>query len=206
MEIIGYNIQPQQIWDDITNIRPYNGRTRDQFIDGVLRPNLTAIDAIKSHPLQGALNIVNAQNQGSILQALGALPQWQKAKEIAKGTGIAVGWDLETIGDIGHQMGSSYDGYATITEFGIGRRIYKDGILQPAAKTDYVSFAFGVDLKQRDALMDLLTKYKDNGWDALSKSEKVTLDRLSKIGNADGNKIFSHVQVPFISKTFLFYL
>jgi len=181
MEVIGYNVSPQEIWDNITNIRPYNKRSKEQYIDTVLKPNQSAINAISSYPLEGALRIVNSQNQESVFQTLGALPQWQKAKTIAEGSGEVIVWDLETIGDIAHQV-SKYDGYATITEFGIGRRVYENGALNTDL-SNAVSFAFGTNQQQTLAIKSLISKYEKSGWDALTNAEQVTLDRVSKIGS-----------------------
>ena len=181
MEVIGYNVSPKEIWDDITNIRPYNKRSKAEYTDTVLKPNQSAINAINSYPLEGALRIVNSPNQESVFQTLGALPQWQKAKTIADGTGEVIVWDLETIGDIARQI-SGYDGYSTITEFGIGRRVYENGALN-ADLSNAISFAFGTNQEQTLALKSLINKYEQSGWDALSKSEQVTLDRVSKIGS-----------------------
>lgn len=195
MEIIGLNVSPRNLFDDITNVRPYNGRTKKEYTEQVLNKNLTAINKIQGQPLEGALRIVNSPNQESILQALGALPQWKKAQGIVNGTGEAIGWDLETIGDIANQV-SKYDGYAGITEFGIVKRVYENGVRQP---DEIASFAFGVNKDQKEALNLLINKFKDEGWDSLSNPEQVTLERLSKIGAGENFKdVFESRQYSFM--------
>ena len=183
MEVIGYNVSPQNLWDDITNVRPYNGRTSEKYLEEVLGPNLSNIKNIKE-PFEYALKIVNSQNQESVFQALGALPQWKAAKKIVEGTGEVIGWDLETIGDVANQV-SKYDGYASITEYAIGSYKYENGILK---NSNVTSFALGIDSKQKLALYDLIDRFKKDGWDSLSQPEQVTLDRLSMIG--DSKKTF----------------
>ena len=147
----------------------------------VLNPNMASINSIKE-PFEYALKMVNAPNQESVLQALGSLPQWKEAKRIVEGSGEIVGWDLETIGDVANQI-IKYDGYAGITEFGIGSYVYENGKVV-SSKSKTTSFAFGIDKNQKDAIDKLIGNFEKHGWDSLNKQEQVTLDRISKVGSA----------------------
>ena len=181
MEVIGLNVSPRNLWDDITNIRPYNGRNKEQYIEQVLNPNLASINNIKNTPFKDAImKVTNASNQESIFQVLDSKPQWEKALSIVNGTGTVIGFDTETLGNVAEQV-AKYDGYATITEFGIVKRAYQDGVELLDNKVA-ASFAMGINKKQAQSLYGLIGRFTNGEWDTFNSYEKSTLERLSKIG------------------------
>ena len=181
MQIIGLNVSPRNLWDDFTNTRPYNGRNRKEFTEQVLNPNLKAINDIKNTPFKDAImKVTNASNQESIFQVLDSKLQWEKALNVVNGTGTVIGFDTETLGNVAEQI-AKYDGYASITEFGIVKRVYQDGVESLSDKA-VASFAMGVNQEQASALYKLIERFNNGEWDAFNNSEKSTLERLSKIG------------------------
>ena len=203
MEIVGLNVSPRNLWDDITNIRPYKGRNKDKYTEEVLNPNLVSINNIKNTPFKDAImKVTNASNQESVFQVLDSMPQWEKALDIVNGNGTVIGFDTETLGNVAEQV-SKYDGYATLTEFGIVKRVYQNGELLTDNKA-VESFAMGINKKQADALRGLIQRFTDGEWDTFNSSEISTLERLSKIGYHENFlDVFVNKQTVFTGDDFL---
>lgn len=213
MKVVGYNVTPSNLWDNITNLKRYKGMTQSEFmyqvdeqghmnyrpyddfkagVQEVMSNNYKAIQHLDSVPLGGILNASQSAYQSSVEQVAASMSQWKIGRRLLNGTfdGKAVGWDLETVGDI---TSRTYDGYAGITEIGIVERVYKAGerILSPDNPVGY-SLAVGFDDNQVKALRQLVEDYKKNGWDSLAdpnqmpgrlSSKQSTLQRLSMLGS-----------------------
>ena len=84
-----------------------------------------------------------------------ALPQWEKLDRIINSNGLAIGFDLETIGTAGKTPFG-------LTEVAVGVRQYKDGM---KVKTLGESFAFGIkhDSKQYNYIKDAIGKFRREG-------------------------------------------
>lgn len=91
------------------------------------------------------------------------------AYNIAKAEGLTA-FDLETLGD------------DTITDFHFEK--IGAGGYDPNSRT-YFSSALGISKDQKNQYLDIINKWEISGENSLSQEERVTLERLNRIGSAD---------------------
>ena len=135
---------------------------------------------ILDFPLDAVLDTVGINNDESALQVLDSIGSWGKVKDIINGTvkGDIYGYDIETFGDV--VQGKEIFG---ITELGLGKRTYPNGTGR-IAQGDGAAIFTPLHSEQLSYLDNVLQKLKDKGWDSLTNSEKVSLQRSSKYRNA----------------------
>ena len=209
MEVMGFNITPVNTFDSVTNVKRFQGMTQgeymntkyknpegkmvyhtySQFEEGVqntMSRNKSIIEKLTEAPLGGILRTTESPSQSGVLQVIDSADQWILAKDLINGNGRLVGWDLETVGDV---LSGVTDNLAGITEFGLVERTYQNGNL---LSTEGHALSIGFSPDQADALRDLVSQFRKEGWDSLAdpgqisgtlSSRQSTLQRLSMIGS-----------------------
>lgn len=191
-------------------------RTRSQFWDireATISSNYDKLFKASGTPsvnFEGMRDIFIANGgmyADDVMQVSDTIAHWQRFSEIAQGNGTIFGFDTETFGDATKlKIGQEVDAFYGITEIGIGRRVYQNGeVLMPTA-TDNLrlakalangesvgeSFIVGVTRgsKEHTYLEGVIQKFQQKGWESLTRSEKVTAERLSMYG-MQGNVVAS---------------
>ena len=170
------NQLPQGVWK----------QKRDEF----LTRNRSIIEGTTGAglPLHDMANYYTGIFNASATENIGAsYSAWEKIKNITDrhtGNGTIYGWDTETFGDI-TTAGSIAKG-AGVTELGINRSVYQNGILTSA---DHYSILINMNKDQETYVRSVMDKLrKTNDWNALTETEQSTLKRISKYRTAKVNK------------------
>lgn len=142
-----------------------------------------------------------------IAQVIASKSQWEIVRNITQenGSGKIVTYDIETLGDIGltgtHKVVANniasyqrFDGYAGITEIGFNVQDFNNGV---AGNPRAVSIAIGIDEGQQKQLAKLISKYEQQGWKALDRTEQSTLERLTMYAGKY-NDIFGEDTIDFL--------
>jgi len=139
-------------------------------------------------------------NQKSVDQVLGAHDRWQAFAKavIDKGDNglyknISLwGFDTETLGDIA-------DGTSTITELGVNLRRY-DRKLHSVPDPRGQSFVVPMtSAPQKKFMMDTLEKFRKYGWDSLSESERISMERAA-VYAGNYTDVFTDVEVDLFGQ------
>lgn len=213
--IYGFNFRPQDKWaHNSSNVFKINGLTADEWVaagNGTftefwdirtqkLVENFNKIWSNSSNPsqfpLDGLFRMLGSTNNQAVLQVLDSIDEWKRFAQIKEQGGKAIGFDLETFGEI-TKTGTNPSQFG-ITEFAIGTRIY-DGT-ENIEKTGR-SYIFGINEDQTKYLYGLVDKYKVTGWDSLEKSEQIALGRMSMYSGK--NAIIKEVIPEYGNKTFM---
>lgn len=205
MDFIGFNTELKDIWENNQNVFRYNGETADEWAasrraakesdnraiywgirDEVVQNNydliIKNIGNAKGFPTKEELKMYQVASPDSLKQVIKSLPQLRKLKKIQESNGLAVGYDLETIGDAGTKD-------FAITEFGITRRQYQKGMKVQRIGT---SLAFGLE-ENSDShkfIQKAIKNYNTSGWNSLTSTEKFSLERASMYGHAGYDDVF----------------
>ena len=180
MKLIGFNTEPKDIWEDNDfNVFRIEGMTAKEWVkaaepgkqrqysefwekrDKIVKDNFDKIwkNSVNpsGFPIEQELKMFQVGNPESLKQMMNALPQWEKLENITKTNGLAIGFDLETVGRAGEKNFS-------ITEFALGVRQYQDGI---KVKTLGESFALGIQSKSEsdNFIREAIRKVKTEGWE-----------------------------------------
>jgi hypothetical protein len=198
MDVFGFNYQPQDLWANQDRSRQFkvDGMTADEWVAAgkgtydqfwhEIRPQQLQENFVKiwdtstrssnpaSFPLDGVFKMLGSTGDKAILQTLDSMSQWERFADIQANGGYAVGFDLETFGDI-TKAGTDPAQFG-ITEFAIGKRIY-DGT--EVVKREGRSYIFGINDAQYNYLKGLNTKFQKSGWNSLEHSEQIALGRAS---------------------------
>lgn len=170
------NQLPQGVWK----------QKRDEF----LTRNRSIIEGTTGAglPLNDMANYYTGIFNSSATENIGAsFAAWEKVRDITDkrtGSGIIYGWDTETFGDI--QTAGSIAKGAGVTELGISRSIYENGMMTTA---DHYSILIKMNSGQVSYVESVMDKLRTtNDWNALTKAEQVTLDRISMYRTAKADK------------------
>lgn len=195
MQIYGLNATPPDKWGNNDNVFHIDGMTANEYAKagkGSLNDFWRTRDTTLEHhfgqiwnstdvghvPLDQMYNLTNSVYTSDIAQLQSALPQWEEFGRIRQQGGRAVGFDLETLGDVSVAKNKDIFG---LTEIAIGIRDY-DG----AGNVSIDSHSYAVKLNQNQAnyLRNLVDTFEKNGWDSLSSNEQVVLKRMSMYGSS----------------------
>lgn len=206
MNIFGYGGTPQDRWgNENPNKWQLEGKTLEEYIQAereagnenaeyairtqfwkqrdaaveAARKELESMTPSSSKPIY--LTNTTTQDASAVIQVQRAADQWEKLDRITKGEpindkgaigGTVLGYDLETFGDTSNGARGQFG----ITEFGIGTTVFKEGGLFDQKGH---SLAIGLSDEQAQYVTSVLSKYKAEGWNSLSTSEQVTMQRMS---------------------------
>ena len=218
-DVYGFNFKPQDLWSskDKSGQFKVEGMTADEWVAAKkgtydqfwneirysqLQDNFNKIwktskrsSSPAGFPLDGVFRMLGSSGNQGVLQTLESMDQWERFAEIRKTGGKAIGFDLETFGEV-TKAGTDPAQFG-ITEFAIGTRIY-DG--SDVIKTDGESFIFGINDEQYKYLTSLNDRFQSQGWNSLGDTEKVALDRMSMYAGQDA--ILDKVIPEYGNKTF----
>lgn len=198
MNVFGFNFQPQDLWANQDRSRQFkvDGMTADEWVAAKkgtyeqfwheIRPQQlqenfakiwntsTRSSSPANFPLDGVFRMMGSTGNQAVLQTLDSMSQWERFAGIQANGGYAVGFDLETFGEI-TKTGTDPAQFG-ITEFAIGKRIY-DGT--EVVKREGRSYIFGINDAQYNYLKGLNAKFQKSGWNSLEHSEQIALGRVS---------------------------
>ena len=218
-DVYGFNFKPQDLWSskDKSGQFKVEGMTADEWVAAKkgtydqfwneirynqLQDNFNKIwktskrsSSPAGFPLDGVFRMLGSSGNQGVLQTLESMDQWERFAEIRKTGGKAIGFDLETFGEV-TKAGTDPAQFG-ITEFAIGTRIY-DG--SDVIKTEGESFIFGINDEQYKYLTSLNDRFQSQGWNSLGDTEKVALDRMSMYAGQDA--ILDKVIPEYGNKTF----
>lgn len=204
MNVFGFNIKPHDIWANRSRQGQFqiDGMTADEWV--AAHPDKTFDDfwhvertqrlqsnfeqiwnssskgtgSVSNFPIDGVFRMLGSTNNQAVMQTLGSIKQWETFAEIQANGGKAIGFDLETFGDI-TKAGTDPSQFG-ITEFAIGTRTYDGtGNIERAGR----SYILGINDAQAKYLNELSKKFATKGWNALEESEQVALGRISMYGS-----------------------
>lgn len=156
-----------------------------------------------SFPIEDQLKLIKSNSPESVRQILSALPEWEKFENIVNTEGVAIGFDLETIGTSNAvNVGTNKELPFAITEVGLGSRQFSNGEL---IKTEGEAFAFGFQKgsKEDDFIRNAIDKFKSGGWGSLDSTEAFSLERITKYRGQDGKSPFIKKQISFLNNQWL---
>jgi len=201
MDVYGFNFRLHDIWARQNNVFKINGLTSNEWVEqgnGTyddfwnarterLEANFNQIwnhsKQPSSFPLDGLFRMLDSRDNKAVLQTLDAMDEWQKFAQIRQNGGRALGFDLETFGNI-TKPGTDAAQFG-ITELAIGTRIYDNSGNVTRTGRSYI---FGINDAQRDYLLSLVDKFEKVGWDGLNErdnAEQTTLKRISMYSGRD---------------------
>ena len=197
--VFGFNIKPHNIWANRNKDNQFkvDGMTVDEWVKAgdpkekrtyedfwnIIRPkkleeNFNTIWKSSStpseFPLDGLFRMLHSTDDKSTYRTLNTINEWEKFADIKKHGGQAIGFDLETFGNITDT--ETAPAKFGITEFAFGTRTYNGTSI--VDKRGY-SFVLGLNDEQYKYLTELSKKYETSGWNSLTKDERVTLGRMS---------------------------
>lgn len=192
MQIYGLNATPPDKWGHNDNVFRIDGMTSEEYKnagkggykkfwgirDATLERHFGQIwnsTSIGQVPLDQMYNLTNSVYTSDIAQLTSAMPQWETFGQIRTNGGRAVGFDLETLGDV-----TNKDIFG-ITEIALGTRDY-DGAGN--VKVDSHSYAVRLNQNQSNYLKRLVDRFESDGWDTLTSNEQVALKRMSMYGSS----------------------
>ena len=189
MNIFGYGGRPKGIWD---NPRPqYEGSWKDR--DAAVQAAYDELSAMTPGATDLQLATTLTQDASAVIQVQGAAAEWSRLDLITSGQvvngvtgGTVLGYDLETFGNT--RFGKA--GEFGITEFGVGTTVFREG--GRFTQTGH-SLAIGLSEEQAAHVRGILAKYKNQGWNALSGDEQVTMRRMSMYAGENYRSVFRQV-------------
>lgn len=196
MQIYGLNATPPDLWGHNDNVFRIDGMTSEEYKkagkggykkfwgirDATLERHFGQIwnsTNIGNVPLDQMYNLTNSVYTSDIAQLTSSFPQWERFDEIRKKGGTALGFDLETLGDVSRRNQDIFG----LTEIAVGVRKY-DGLGNIDTSNTH-SYAVKLNQNQTNYLNNLVSRFETDGWDTLTSNEQVVLKRMSMYGSAE---------------------
>ena len=155
--------------------------------EAVVNNNFNRIFAASGTPninFEGMRNTfmqINDMYNDDVMQVGDTIAHWKRFGEIVENGGSVFGFDTETFGEATQlKLGKNTDNIYGITEIGLGERKYVNGVVS-LAESRGESYVVGIarNTAEYSYLNGVIEKFDKYGWEALSKTEKVTAERLS---------------------------